>query len=198
MKPKLSRTKNKIIQVAKALFAEMSVYKATMSDIAQAANMSRRTLYMHFKSKEEICQQVIEWQVNDIIERLQKAANSSLPPDRKLRLYILARFNVVDNLVRGNKYVRYDFVFNNLRIEQLRRRIDVKERQLLTQILQDGKEQGLFNINDPASFARTLLIMFKSLEQPFVIIGHRSRNYQTLREYIDLLFNGILNKKTRL
>ena len=86
----------------------MSVYKATMSDIAQAANMSRRTLYMHFKSKEEICQQVIEWQVNDIIERLQKAANSSLPPDRKLRLYILARFNVVDNLVRGNKYVRYD------------------------------------------------------------------------------------------
>ena len=136
MKPKLSRTKNKIIQVAKALFAEMSVYKATMSDIAQAANMSRRTLYMHFKSKEEICQQVIEWQVNDIIERLQKAANSSLPPDRKLRLYILARFNVVDNLVRGNKYVRYDFVFNNLRIEQLRRRIDVKERQLLTQMHQ--------------------------------------------------------------
>ena len=33
MKPKLSRTKNKIIQVAKALFAEMSVYKATMSDL---------------------------------------------------------------------------------------------------------------------------------------------------------------------
>ena len=144
--------------------------------------------------KEEIYREVVEYEVNHIIERLQKAASSALPPDRKLRLYILARFNVVDNLVRGNKYVRYDFVFNSLRVEQLRRRIDVKERQLLTEILQDGKEQGIFNINDPVSFARTLLIMFKSLEQPFVIIGHRNRNYQTLREYVDLLFNGILNK----
>ena len=49
----------------------------------------------------------------------------------------------------------------------------MKERQLLTRILQNGKEQGLFNINNPSSFAKTLLIMFKSLEQPFIIIGHR-------------------------
>ena len=146
MRTKLSKTKNKIIHVAKSLFSEMSVYKATMNDIAQAANMSRRTLYMHFKSKEEIY------------------------------------------------HIRYDFIFNNLRVEQLRKGIDMKERQLLTRILQNGKEQGLFNINNPSSFAKTLLIMFKSLEQPFIIIGHRKRNYQSLREYVDLLFNGILNK----
>ena len=161
----------------------MSVYKATMNDIAQAANMSRRTLYMHFKSKEEIYHYVVEDHVKDINEKLQKAADSALPPDRKLKLYILARFNVIDNLVRQNKYIRYDFIFNNLRVEQLRKGI-----------LQNGKEQGLFNINNPSSFAKTLLIMFKSLEQPFIIIGHRKRNYQSLREYVDLLFNGILNK----
>ena len=66
MKTKLSRTKNKIIHVAKSLFAEISVYKATMNDIASAANMSRRTLYMHFKSKEEIYQYVVEDQVKTI------------------------------------------------------------------------------------------------------------------------------------
>lgn len=195
MKTKLSRTKNKIIQVAKALFSEMSVYKATMNDIAQAANMSRRTLYMHFKSKEEIYHEVVEYQVTCITEKLQKAADSQLPPDRKLKLYILARFNVIDNLVRDNKYIRYDFIFNRRRVEQLRKRIDVKERQLLARILQDGKDQGIFNINDPSSFAKTLLTMFKSLEQPFILIGNRKRNYQSLREYVDLLFNGILNRK---
>lgn len=194
MKTKLNRTKNKIISVAKSLFAEVSVYKTTMNDIAQAAKMSRRTLYMHFKSKDEIYQYVVEDHVRAINEQLQKAADSALPPDRKLKLYILARFNVIDNLVRQNKYIRYDFVFNNLRVEQLRKGIDVKERQLLTRILQDGKAQHIFNINDPVSFAKTLLIMFKSLEQPFIIISHRNRNYQSLREYVDLLFNGILNK----
>ena len=195
MKTKQSRTKDKIICVSKSLFAKMSVYKITMNDIANAAEMSRRTLYMHFKSKEDIYQCVVEDHVRTINEKLQKAADSILPPDRKLKLYILARFNVIDNLVKQNKYIRYDFIFNNLRVEQLRKGIDIKERQLLTRIVQHGKEQGIFNINDPASFAKTLLIMFKSLEQPFIIIGHRKRNYQTLREYVDLLFNGILNNR---
>ena len=92
MRTKLSKTKNKIIHVAKSLFSEMSVYKATMNDIAQAANMSRRTLYMHFKSKEEIYHYVVEDHVKDINEKLQKAADSALPPDRKLKLYILATY----------------------------------------------------------------------------------------------------------
>lgn len=194
MKTKIGRTKDKIISVAKSLFAEMSVYKATMNDIAKAAKMSRRTLYMHFKSKEEIYQYVVEDQVNSINEKLEKAANSALPPDRKLKLYILARFNVIDNLVSQNKYIRYDFIFNNLRVEQLRKGIDIKETQLLKRIIRDGKDRKIFNISDPDSFAKTLLIMFKSLEQPFIIISHRKRNYQSLTEYVDLLFNGILNK----
>ena len=194
MRTKLSKTKNKIIHVAKSLFSEMSVYKATMNDIAQAANMSRRTLYMHFKSKEEIYHYVVEDHVKDINEKLQKAADSALPPDRKLKLFRYIFLVGTAPQVRQNKYIRYDFIFNNLRVEQLRKGIDMKERQLLTRILQNGKEQGLFNINNPSSFAKTLLIMFKSLEQPFIIIGHRKRNYQSLREYVDLLFNGILNK----
>lgn len=194
MNSKLNQTKNKIIQVAKTLFTEMSVYKATMGDIAKAVQMSRRTLYMHFKSKEEIFQHVVEYQANLINEKLQKVADSALAPDRKLKLYILARFNVIDNLVGQNRYIRHDFIFNNLRVEQLRKRIDVKERQLLVQILQDGKDQGLFNIHEPVSFSKTLLAMFKSLEQPFIMLNHRSRNYQSLREYVDLLFNGILKK----
>lgn len=90
------------------------------------------------------------------MKKLQKAADSALPPDRKLKLYILARFNVIDNLVRQNKYIRYDFIFNNLRVEQLRKGIDIKERQLLTRILQNGKEQGLFNYNNPASFCQNI------------------------------------------
>ena len=189
-----NKTKEKIIQVAKALFAEISVYDATMNDIAIAANVSRRTLYIYFKSKDEIYQHVINLLTDEIIDKLQKVANSTLPPNRKLRLYILARFNAIDNLVRNNKFIRYDFIFNNLRIEQFRKRIDFKERQLLTEIISKGKDQHVFNIIDPTSFAKTLLIMFKSLEQPFIIIGNRKRNYQTLREYVDLLFNGIENK----
>ncbi|MDL2283464.1 TetR/AcrR family transcriptional regulator, partial [Odoribacter sp. OttesenSCG-928-G04] len=62
----MSKTKRKIINVAKYLFREVSVYKITMSDIAVAAKMSRRTLYTHFKSKKEIYKYVVEDEVETI------------------------------------------------------------------------------------------------------------------------------------
>lgn len=168
-----------------------------MNDIADAAKVSRRTLYMYFKNKDEIYQCVVEDQVRIINEKLQKAADSNLPPDRKLKLYILARFNVVDKLVRQNKYFRYDFIFNTRKVSHLRKMIDKKERLLIERILSQGKMQGVFNISNPHDLANTLLIMFKSLEQPYVIIDDRNRNYQSLKEYVDLLFNGILNNNNK-
>ncbi|MDE6878786.1 MAG: TetR/AcrR family transcriptional regulator, partial [Odoribacter sp.] len=163
----MSKTKNKIISVAKSLFREISVYKATMNDIAKAAKMSRRTLYTHFKSKEELYHYVVEDEVKTINEKLQKAADSRLPADRKLKLYILQHFGVIDTLVRSNRYIRYDFLFNNIRVEHLRKDIDRKEIKLLTGIISEGKQSGIFRVSDPEIFSKNLLLMFKSLEQAF-------------------------------
>lgn len=189
----MSKTKNKIINVAKNLFREISVYKATMSDIASAAKMSRRTLYTHFKSKEELYQYVVKEEVNTINEKLQKAADSPLPPDRRLKLYILQHFGVIDNLVRSNRYIRYDFLFNNIRVEHLRKEIDQKEIKLLTGIVQEGKEKGIFRVSDPEIFSQNLLLMFKSLEQAFILANRKDKNSRTILEYIDLMFYGIVN-----
>lgn len=187
------KTKSKIIDVAKGLFREISVYKATMNDIAKAAKMSRRTLYTHFKSKEELYKYVVEDEVNAINEKLQKAADSRLPPDRKLKLYILQHFGVIDSLTRNNRYIRYDFLFNNIRVEHLRKEIDKKEISLLTGIIREGKERGVFRVTDPKVFSQNLLLMFKSLEQAFILTGHKERNSKTVLEYIDLMFFGIIN-----
>ena len=51
MRTTLLITKEKIISVAQKLFIEMSFYGTTMKDIANAAKISRRTLYTHFNSR---------------------------------------------------------------------------------------------------------------------------------------------------
>ncbi len=190
----MSKTKNKIINVAKSLFREISLYKATMSDIAKAAKMSRRTIYTHFKNKEELYKYVIEDEIKGINLKLQKAADSQLPPDRKLKLYILQHFNVIDNLVRNNRYIRYDFLFNTIRIEHLRKEIDRNEIELISGIIREGKEKGIFRVSDPVVFSQNLLLMFKSLEQAFILANRKDRNSRTILEYIDLMFYGIIKK----
>ena len=50
----VSKTKAKLVDVARQLFAKMGVENTTMNDIALASKKGRRTLYTYFKSKEEI------------------------------------------------------------------------------------------------------------------------------------------------
>ena len=49
----VSKTKAKLVDVARQLFAKMGVENTTMNDIALASKKGRRTLYTYFKSKED-------------------------------------------------------------------------------------------------------------------------------------------------
>ena len=54
------KTKAKLVDVARQLFAKMGVENTTMNDIAVASKKGRRTLYTYFKSKDEIYLAVVE------------------------------------------------------------------------------------------------------------------------------------------
>lgn len=45
----VSKTKAKLVDVARQLFAKMGVENTTMNDIALASKKGRRTLYTYFK-----------------------------------------------------------------------------------------------------------------------------------------------------
>ena len=52
------KTRDKLIEVARQLFAHKGVENTTMLDIANASEKGRRTIYTYFKNKREIHQAV--------------------------------------------------------------------------------------------------------------------------------------------
>lgn len=48
------KNRSHIIRVTKRLFEERGIEKSSMDDVAKAASMSKSTIYVYFKSKEEI------------------------------------------------------------------------------------------------------------------------------------------------
>ena len=48
------KTRAKLVDVARQLFAKKGVEATTMNDIAVASKKGRRTLYTYFKSKDQI------------------------------------------------------------------------------------------------------------------------------------------------
>ena len=50
----ISKTRQRLVDVARQLFAKNGLENTTMNDIATQSGKGRRTLYTYFKSKEEI------------------------------------------------------------------------------------------------------------------------------------------------
>ena len=56
----VSKTRQKLVDVARQLFAKNGIANTTMNDIAVASGKGRRTLYTYFSRKEDVYYAVIE------------------------------------------------------------------------------------------------------------------------------------------
>ena len=65
----VSKTRDRLIEVARQLFARKGVENTTMLDIAAASDRGRRTLYTYFRNKREIHQAVIEREGEQAVAR---------------------------------------------------------------------------------------------------------------------------------
>ena len=152
MRTTLLITKEKIISVAQKLFIETSFYRTTMKDIARAAKVSRRTLYTHFNSKEDIFNHIVDQKIELIEQKLEQAVRTALPADKRLKLYIKERFNLIAELMGGSQPIKETFLHNNSKIEILRENIDKQEIELLYSILRDGPMRESSQSNNPGAW----------------------------------------------
>ena len=186
MRTTLLITKEKIISVAQKLFIETSFYRTTMKDIARAAKVSRRTLYTHFNSKEDIFNHIVDQKIELIEQKLEQAVRTALPADKRLKLYIKERFNLIAELMGGSQPIKETFL--------LRENIDRQELELLYSLLRNGADAGIFSIKQPRRLANSLQSVFKSLEFGFIRQYEHQPRPQVINEYINILFHGIIKK----
>ena len=187
----LKTTRKKIVSVARIVFANLSVYKTTMEDIAKASKIGRRTIYSYFGSKEELYSEVVNAEINSILLKLKAVTKSKTAADVKLKEIFIARMKAVEHLTMNNESLRRDFLNDKNRIENLRKNLDIKESELLGNILKEGIETGHFKIEDPDRLAIILQYSFKSLEISFIKDSFGTWSKETLNIYYDTILRGI-------
>jgi Transcriptional regulator len=191
------KTREKLIEVARLLFARTGVENTTMNDIATASRKGRRTLYTYFKSKTDIYKAVIESELGILYGSLDMVAQKKLPADEKLLEFIRVRLDSIKDVVLRNGTLKADFFRDIWRVENVRRAFDLKEINYIQTILNEGVDQGIFEIADTNSMAVVLHHAFKGLEVPYIrgtMKGFSPSNKGKTDSIIKLLFEGI--KKT--
>ena len=133
----VEKTRNKLIDVARALFAKKGIEETTMNDIALASGKGRRTLYTYFKSKEEVYAAVVEDELELMSQQLAEVAAKEMDYEDKLVAMIYAHLNAIKTVVQRNGNMRAEFFRDIWQVSLIRKRFDRKEKLLLTQIITD-------------------------------------------------------------
>ena len=97
------KTRDKLIDIARQLFAHKGIENTTMNDIAIAAEKGRRTIYTYFKNKRDIYNAVVETESDKVLSKLSEIAKLQIPADEKLMEFIFQRFDAMKDLVHRNR-----------------------------------------------------------------------------------------------
>lgn len=184
------------MDVARQLFAKNGVDETTMNDIATASKKGRRTLYTYFKSKEEVYMAVVESELELLSNALEEVAAEAIAPDEKILKMIETHLDAIKMVVLRNGTMRAGFFRDIWRVERVRRNFDEREINLFLQILGEGKEKGIFEIDNIEIMADILHYCIKGIEVPYIRgqIGEGLEDQQGW-EYVAKIVYGALGRK---
>lgn len=192
----MSKTRNLLVDVARQLFAKNGVDDTTMNDIALASKKGRRTLYTYFKSKEDIYWAVIESELERLSQEMRKVAVKKISPDEKILELIYTRLNIVKEAVFRNGTLRASFFRDIWTVEACRKNFDKNEILLYEDVLAEGKECGMFAIDNVGFVARILHYSIKGIEIPYIrgLIGNGISGEEIKSSVMKLVY-GALGRK---
>lgn len=191
------KTRDKLIEVARQLFAHKGVENTTMLDIANASEKGRRTIYTYFKNKREIHQAVIERESDQIVSRQRQILDSKESCLFKLRQFMEARFQIL--ICPTGRRERQETVpllirLDVTRAEKTRRLAAKKEIEILKEILDEGKRNGEFSAPQADRALSMIITLMKGADAPGLQLNleDASTNLERARrDIIDFIIAGI-------
>ena len=164
----ISKTRQKLMEVARSLFAKQGLEATTMNDIAATSGKGRRTLYTYFRNKEEIYYSVIEEELERLTEKMDEVAQMDAEPEQKVISLIYTHLNMIRETVARNGSLRAEFFRNIWMVEMVRKNFDLKEIEILRRVLEEGVGKARFRIDNVGLVAEIIHYSVKGLEVPFI------------------------------
>ena len=194
------KTREKLIEIARQLFAKKGIENTTMNDIAAASDKGRRTIYTYFRNKRDIYNAVVKTESDKIVEKLTQILDKPEPVEQKLMDFIFVRFESYKDAVLRNGSLRAGFFMDIRKVDRARRNTTALEAGILKQILKEGVSQGIFKIKHVEQTAMVMILSLQGLDVPYIRDNFAELGIERLklREYLqDFILNGIYNNNNR-
>ncbi|MGY4709683.1 TetR family transcriptional regulator KstR2 [Mycolicibacterium sp. CBM1] len=137
--------RDELLDLAATMFAERGLRATTVRDIADSAGILSGSLYHHFKSKEQMVEEVLRGFLDWLFARYQQIVESEPNPLERLKGLFMASFEAIehrhaqvviyqDEAKRLSSLPQFDFVDAR----------NKEQRKMWHDLLNSGVEQGYF------------------------------------------------------
>ena len=184
-------TREDILEAAAQVFREKGFHGASMSDIAEAVDLRKASLYHHVSSKQEILSELLDRALQILLERISAITVQNISADKKLKMMICEYLQILTENVDLAAVLLFEH--RSLERRQQARHIPNRDKfeSLWKGVLAEGVRTKLFKCDDPGLTTRALFGILN-----WTITWYRADGEKTIEQIADnyskLLLNGLL------
>lgn len=166
--------REKLIELSLDLFTRKGYENTTITEIMQAAQLSKGGMYHYFSSKEEILDAVIEYGLQREITRIKESL-SKLPTEEKLIFFIKDN----DFSVFTQKLLHYkDNSYNSLVAYRIREKNISLCTPIISNIFEEGISAGIYDSQYPDAMAEIFMLLMKAVSEKHYLPATNSKRQQ--------------------
>lgn len=157
MAAKAERTKQFILETAAPLYNEKGISGVSIDDVLEATKLTKGCIYGHFQGKDDLSEQVIEYSLNNLTERITAEVFKQKTAKGKINAFMDFYKNPIDTYIKGgcplfNTAVEADDNFPA--VKQMAAARFLSGQKALGEVLQQGIDSGEFSSRlNPSRFA---------------------------------------------
>jgi AcrR family transcriptional regulator len=188
--------RNELVLAAEELFKDQGCEETSVSDIVRKVGVSQGTFYYYFASKDAILNAVLDHYLKDHLERTVREiiADGSLDAVGKIQRVI----NATLDFGTGNRNMIEFLHADKNMVSHQKYMVKIRDTfvPLITELLDEGIKEGLFDMPYPRETAELLLVMFLYLHDT-VALPSPSEDYLRKSKAAEGIAIKVLGLKAR-
>jgi TetR/AcrR family fatty acid metabolism transcriptional regulator len=149
--------RERILASALKVFAQKGFFGAKVSDVAEAAGVAVGTIYLYFKSKDDLLISVFEQQMESIHAELGSAMAGGKDATDKLRRFVRAYIQLVQSNRHGTEVITIELRQSAKFMKEYQNPRFAEFLKLLASIIDEGQKTGKLRGDIPAPVAARAL-----------------------------------------
>src|SRR5262249_36624752 len=188
--------RDRILGSAMRVFASEGFFGAQVSDIAEGAGLADGTIYLYFKSKDDILISLFEEQMEKVNSVLTSAMAGAATADAKLRSFIQAYMGLVSENRHAAEVITIELRQSAKFMKEYRNPRFAEFLKALAAVIDEGQRSGSFRADVPAPVAaRALFGALDELALMWVTSRGEKLDIRKVADWIgDLVLQGLVVK----